>query len=454
MILAESRVLVLGMGVTGKAASAALADVGARVVTVDRVKPADYADLDGVDLSVFDFVIASPGWPPHGEALLAVDGAGIPVWSEVELAWHLRDPSTPWLLVTGTNGKTTTVQMVGSMAAAAGLRCSVVGNVGEPVVAAAGEPRDLLVVEVSSFQLHFTSSVAPLASVCLNVDDDHLDWHGGPEAYRTDKARVYQRAKVACLYPEDSAEIEQMVRSADVEEGCRAIGLTLGSPMVGQLGLVEDVLVDRAFLENRKHEALELGRLGDLAHLTVGEIPPYLVANALAAAGLARAAGIDPRYVGEGLRDFRLDHHRTAHVATVDEVMYVDDSKATNPHAARAAFGAIPRGTAVWIAGGLTKGADLGPIVRDIAVRLRAAVIIGVDPSPLVAAFERHAPGIPITVIPAGDTVMERAVRVAREYARPGDTVLMSPACASMDQFRDYADRGDAFAAAVGALAR
>jgi UDP-N-acetylmuramoylalanine--D-glutamate ligase len=454
VILGDSRVLILGMGVTGRAASAALEKVGARVVTVDRAQPADHPGIEDVNLSSFDLVIASPGWPPHGDALTAVEAAEIPVWSEVELAWHLRAPSTPWLVVTGTNGKTTTVQMVGSMAAAAGLRCAVVGNVGEPVVATAGEPLDLLVVEVSSFQLHYTFSVSPLASVCLNVDDDHLDWHGSPEAYRADKARVYAHTTVACLYPEDSADIDAMVREADVEEGCRAIGLTLGVPMISQLGLVEDILVDRAFLENRQNEAFELARIEDLAHLTAGDVPPYLIANALAAAGLARAAGIDPEYVGEGLRTFRLDYHRTAHVATVDGVAYVDDSKATNPHAARAAFGGIAVGTAVWIVGGLTKGADLAPLVRDVADRLRAAVIIGLDSSSLAAAFERHAPGIPVTVIPAGDTVMERAVRVAREYARPGDIVLMSPACASMDQFRDYADRGDAFATAVGALAK
>jgi UDP-N-acetylmuramoylalanine--D-glutamate ligase len=326
--------------------------------------------------------------------------------------------------------------------------------VGDPVVAAVGEPYDLLVLEASSFQLHFTFSMAPLAAVCLNIDDDHLDWHGGPAAYRAAKARVYQHTSVACLYPADSMEIDAMVREADVEEGCRAVGFTLGVPTVSQLGLVEDILVDRVFLDNRQNQALEMARIEDLAHLAAGNVPPYLVANALAAAGLARAAGIDPEYVGEGLRTFRLDHHRTAYVATIDGVTYVDDSKATNPHAARAAFGGIADGTAVWIAGGLTKGADLGPIVRDVAGRLRAAVIIGSDPAPLVVAFERHAPRIPITVIPAGDTVMERAVGAAREYAQPGDVVLMSPACASMDQFRDYADRGNAFAAAVEALAK
>ena len=452
MKLEGARVLVLGMGVTGKAASVALRAAGAQVTSVDRSEPADATDVAMLNLEDFDLAIASPGWSPLGESLVAVESAGIEVWSEVELAWRLRHPATPWVLVTGTNGKTTTVKMVGAMATAAGLRHRVVGNVGDAVVAAAGEPLDLLVVEISSFQLHYTSTVAPLAAVCLNVDDDHLDWHGTAAAYRADKARVYARTVGACLYPAESGDIEAMVGDAEVAEGCRAVGITLGAPTVSQLGVVDGMLLDRAFLDARHREAIEIGEVADLAHLTAGTVPPYLVLNALAAAGLARAAGISPGAVRAGLQGFRLDAHRTAVVAIVAGVAYVDDSKATNPHAARAAFGAIPDGTGVWMAGGLTKGADPAPLVRDVAARLRAAVIIGLDPDPFVDAFRRHAPGIPVTVIRPGDTVMERAVSAAREYARPGDTVLLSPACASMDQFRNYADRGEAFSAAVRAL--
>jgi len=450
--LEGARVLVLGCAVTGKAAVSALEAAGATVETVDNTKPADHKDLEGVSLPGFDLAVASPGWPPHGEALRAVEGAGLPVWSEVELAWRLRDPSTPWVVVTGTNGKTTTVKMAGAIAKAAGLQHAVVGNVGDPVVASSSRALDLLIVEVSSFQLHYTSSMAPLASVCLNIDDDHLDWHGGFEGYRADKARIYERTRVACLYPTESDTIERMVREANVVEGCRAVGLTLGIPAVSELGVVDEAIVDRAFIDTRETEAVEVARLADLAHLTVGPVPPYLLSNALAATALARVAGIGPEAVSAGLRDFHLDAHRTAVVATIDGVSYIDDSKATNIHAARAAFGSIPAGTAVWIAGGLTKGADLGPLVRDVSPRLRAAVLIGLDPTPLVEAFERHAPGIPVTVISPGDTVMERAVAAARENAHPGDTVLLSPACASMDQFRDYKDRGDRFTAAVKGL--
>jgi UDP-N-acetylmuramoylalanine--D-glutamate ligase len=451
--LAGRRALVLGMGVTGTAAAEALSAAGARVVTIDRARSADHTDVSQVRLEQFDLAIASPGWPPHGDALRAVEAAGVEVWSEIELAWRLRREGVPWVLVTGTNGKTTTVRMIGAIARRSGLECAVVGNVGEAAVAAAGLPLDLLVVEVSSFQLHYTSSVEPLASVCLNVDDDHSDWHGSREAYAAAKARVYMNVREACVYPAADPAIEAMVRDADVAEGCRAVGLTLGAPGLAQMGFVDGVMVDRAFHDARQHEAIELASLADLEHLVAGSVPPYLAFDALAAAALARAAGIEPGFIREALRTFRLDAHRTAVVARVDGVAYVDDSKATNSHAARAALGGIPPGTAVWIAGGLAKGADFDPLVREVAHRLRAAVIIGVDPSPIAQALARHAPGIPVTVIEPGETVMKRAVGAAREWAREGDVVLLSPACASMDQFRDYADRGDSFAAAVGEMA-
>lgn len=442
------------MGVTGRAVAEALSTAGTAVVTVDRREPADFTDLDGVRLDGFDLAVASPGWSPLSEALTAVEQAGIEVISEVELAWRLRDPSTPWVLVTGTNGKTTTVRMAGAMAQAAGLTVAVVGNVGDPVVASSKGRFDLLVVEVSSFQLHYTFSPEPHAAVCLNVDDDHLDWHGGPGGYRADKARVYRGCREACLYPVGSPEIEAMVKGADVEEGCRAVGLSPAAPRVAQLGVVGDMILDRAFLAGRQREAVEVARLTDLGHLVSGGLPPYLVLDALAAIGLVRSIGVAPEHVSGGLKAFRLDPHRTEHVATVGGVAYVDDSKATNPHAARAAFEGVPNGTAVWIVGGLAKGTDLTPLVRDVRSRLRAAVVIGLDQDALLAAFERHAPGIPVAPIEPGDTVMERAVRAARGLAHPGDTVLLSPACASMDQFRDYADRGEAFSQAVRDIER
>ena len=261
MRLRGARVLILGMGVTGKAVAKALDGEGAVVVTVDRKEPADHRDLDGVSLDGFDLAVASPGWSPAGEELGAVEEAGIEVISEVELAWRLREPSVPWVLVTGTNGKTTTVRMAGAMAQAAGMKAAVVGNVGEPVIEASGRRLDLLIVEVSSFQLHYTSSLEPHASVCLNVADDHLDWHGGREGYRADKAKAYERTREACLFPVDSPTIEEMVRAADVAEGCRAVGLSHWGPQVAQIGVFGGMILDRAFVPGRQTEAVEVARL-------------------------------------------------------------------------------------------------------------------------------------------------------------------------------------------------
>jgi UDP-N-acetylmuramoylalanine--D-glutamate ligase len=317
--LAGRRVLVLGMGVTGTAAAEALSAAGASVVTVDRARPADHADVSEVELDQFDLAIASPGWPPHG-ALRAVEAAGVEVWSEIELAWRLRREGVPWILVTGTNGKTTTVRMIGAIAFQAGLECAVVGNVGEAAVAAAGLPLDLVVVEVSSFQLHYTSSLEPLASVCLNVDDDHSDWHGSREAYAAAKARVYLNVREACVYPAADAAIEAMVREAEVADGCRAVGLTLGAPTVSQLGFVDGVMVDRAFHDARQGEAIELASIADLEHLVAGSVPPYLAFDACRTRGhQGRTCGRRPcacgrhRTRGHQGRASRLPARRSPH---------------------------------------------------------------------------------------------------------------------------------------------
>lgn len=461
----RARVLVAGLGVSGRAAVSALTTRVASVVTVDRAAPdADTADAAQVDLSTVDLVVASPGWAPSSDLLVAAREAGVPVWSEVELAWQLRtaraDASyAPWLAVTGTNGKTTTVEMLTSILTAAGLRTAAVGNVGTPVVTAALDPSlDVLAVELSSFQLHFTHSMSAQAAAVLNVAPDHLDWHGSLDAYAGDKGRVYERAQVACVYNVADARTEHLVREADVEEGARAIGFTVGAPARAQLGVIEDVLVDRAFHTApddpaRHRSAQELATFADLAHLAGpdGVVPVHVVANALAAAALARAHGVDARAVREGLRSFSPGAHRIAHVATVDGVAYVDDSKATNAHAAAASLGAFAPRSVVWVAGGLAKGATFDDLVRSRVSRLRAVVLIGADPEPLEGALARHAPDVPVVRVDPGDTgtVMQRAVSSARGLAVPGDTVLLAPACASMDQFASYATRGDAFVRAV-----
>jgi UDP-N-acetylmuramoylalanine--D-glutamate ligase len=479
--LAQARVVVAGLGVTGRAVERALRPRVAALVTVDAGapdadvrEPEDPAVVAQV-LAEADLVVTSPGWRPTAPLLAAARAAGVPVWSEVELAWRLRvdrapgdGPArgpAPWLGVTGTNGKTTTVEMLAAILAAAGLRTRAVGNVGRPLVEAALDPDlDVLAVELSSFQLHFTHTVALQAGAVLNVAADHLDWHGSLDAYAADKGRVYERAEVACVYNVADPRTEHLVREADVAEGARAVGFTLGTPGPGMLGIVEDVLVDRAFhapadARDRQGYAAEVGTLADLAHLAPGgdvaALPPHVAADALAAAALARAHGVPARAVRDGLRAYRPGEHRIQRVGLVDGVAYVDDSKATNAHAASASLAAFAPGSVVWVLGGLAKGATFDDLVADRADRLRGAVVIGVDQEPFTDALARHAPAIPVRTVDPGDTgtVMRRAVAAARSLAQPGDTVLLAPAGASQDQFRSYAHRGEAFAAAVTELA-
>ena len=466
--LAGRRVVVAGLGVSGRAAVAALTERGAHLVTVDARDPhADASDaaafvasggLDRVDL-----VVASPGWAPSGPLLAAATGCAVPVWSEVELAWRLRRTEVPWLAVTGTNGKTTTVGMLASILSAGGQRALAVGNVGTPVLdAVRDESLEVLAVELSSFQLHFTHSMSAQAAAVLNVAPDHIDWHGSFDAYLADKARVYARAQIACVYNCADPATERLVREADVCDGAAAVGFTLGPPAVGQVGLVEDVLVDRAFTPLRHTHGAEIAVLGDLAHLgsadaadpLTGAVPSHVVADALAAAALALAHGVAPSAVSAGLRAFAPGAHRIQTVATVDQVAYVDDSKATNAHAAAASLGAFAPGTVVWVAGGLAKGVRFDDLVQARRDRLRAVVLIGADTEPLRSALARHAPDVPVAVMDPGETgqVMTLAVAAARRFAQPGCTVLLAPACASMDQFTSYAERGDAFASAARSL--
>lgn len=452
--LAKARLLILGMGVGGSSAARAARDIGASCVTVDAAPStaADAADIAELDLTAFDAVVASAIFSPHSREIEAVRAAGLPVWSEMEFAWRVRTTDAPWVLITGTNGKTTTTQMTGAILNAGGIDAKACGNMGIPVIDAARAGHEALAVEIASLQLHFTHSITPHAAVCLNADSDHLDWHGSVEAYRADKARVYQGVRGACVYPAHDRVVEKMVEDADVTDGARAVGVTLGSPAVSQLGVVDGLLLDRAFTDARHTEAIELGHVDDLAHLVSGDVPPYLVGNALSAAALARSVGVAPDAVSAGLRGFSLDHHRTAVVRELDGVTYVDDSKGTNAHATRAAFGGRAPRSVVWIAGGQAKDQDFSALVRAIAPRLRAVVLIGIDPEPLSRPLAEHAVDIPVTRIGPGDTVMAQAVAAARSLALPGDTVLLSPACASFDQFESYAHRGEAFAAAVMAM--
>jgi len=468
------RVAVLGLGMTGFAAADTLVELGASVLVVAATAPEEHADLLGVigaelveqpgldsvppRLEQFDaeLIVVSPGFHPDHVVLEWAAQLGIPVWGDIELAWRVRDKvnAAEWISVTGTNGKTTTAQLTTHLLAAAGHRVAAVGNIGVPVLDAVRDPTgfDVLVVELSSYQLHWINRNAegalfPFASVCLNLADDHLDWHGSAEAYAAAKGRVYQNTRVACVYNLADDATRRMVEEADVVDGCRAIGFGLGAPGPSDVGVVDGIIVDRAFHEDRRNAALELTTHGELA--AAGLAAPHSVANVLAASALARAFGVAPETVRDALATFRLDHHRTETVAEGDGVLWVDDSKATNPHAAEASLRAYP--SVVWVVGGLLKGVDVDELVARQAQRLTAAVIIGVDRTALREAFQRHAPALPVFEVEPTDTkeVMPEAVRLSAAAARPGDTVLLAPAAASMDQFTDYADRGRRFAAAV-----
>ena len=481
MDLSGADVLVAGARVTGRAILAALTPLGARATLTDDSPSALTAFAQrGVEVmdaanaaervSDYDLVVTSPGLPPTAPVLAAAAVAGVPVWGDVELAWRLDSsgrygPPRRWLVVTGTNGKTTTTSMLHAMLVAAGRRALLCGNIGDPVLDVLDQPAELMAVELSSFQLHWAPSLRPEAGVVLNVAEDHLDWHGTMEAYARDKARVLD-GRVAVVGLDDPVAAGLLsTAGASVR-----VGFRLGEPAQGELGVRDGVLVDNAF-----GEQLELAQA-----TSIPVAGPVGVLDALAAAALARAVDTAPEAIARALAGFQVGRHRAEVVGNADGVTYVDDSKATNPHAAQASITAYPR--VVWIAGGLLKGASVDELVATAAKRLVGAVLIGRDRSLIRDALSRHAPDVPVVELVTGedsgvpgvigstvnsvtrvidvggrsvsDAVMAAVVEAARGLAGPGDTVLLAPAGASFDQFSGYGQRGDAFASAVSALTR
>jgi UDP-N-acetylmuramoylalanine--D-glutamate ligase len=464
------RVCVVGARVAGISAAEVLLGLGARVVLCDRYDDEQTAERSagvaarGAILRLGDdrtlpedceLLVVVPGIPPTAPIVAAAREAGVPVWGDAELAWRLRKPLpdgsyAPWLGLTGTNGKTTAVRMLASMLEAAGKRVVACGNVGFPLVDAvvAAEPYEVLAIEFSSFQLHWTESLSLRAAAVLNIAPDHLDWHGSLEQYIAAKAKIYERCQVACVYNVADPVTERMVEEADVVEGCRAIGFTLGAPGLSMLGVVDGILADRAFVPDRRTSAAELGTIFD-----VEPHAPHNIANALAAAALARAYGVPPEAVRDGLRNFRPDPHRIEFVGVLGGADYVDDSKATNTHAAAASLAAYEN--IVWIAGGLAKGAVFEELVEKAAKRLRGAVLLGQDRALIADALRAKAPDVPVRDVGGADTgldaqtAIEAALDAAAALAQPGDTVLLAPACASMDLFVSYNQRGEVFAEQV-----
>ena len=483
-----SKVLVAGAGVSGPGAVPRIHRRGGQVTVADGRPEALDALRDTVVLSegdsaresittvsvdaaetlvaasgAVDLVVTSPGWRPDSPLLLAAAAAGIPVWGDVELSW-LADqegcfgaPRT-WLAVTGTNGKTTTTAMLADMLTGGGLAASACGNIGVPVPdVLLAEPRvDYLAAELSSFQLHWAPSCRPHVGVVLNIAEDHLDWHGSLAAYTAAKAQVLT-GDVAVVGADDAAAAALL----DDAPAATHVSVTVAEPNPGQLGIVDGSLVDRAFVDETD------GTDGGATFFEADRVRPAGPAgqtDALAAAAMARAVGVSHRDIAAALDGFEVAAHRAAEVATIDEIAYVNDSKATNPHAARTSL--LAGGMRVWIAGGLLKGASVDELVAEVAPVLRGVVLIGRDRAEIAAALSRHAPQVHVVELPSGDdndtseaapgrdsqSVMDSAVRTAAELARPGDTVLLAPAAASMDMFTNYGHRGDSFVAAVAAL--
>jgi len=454
------RVLVLGAGVSGLAAIRALSRVGALITVADEragVLPhdlledlsADPGRVHEIEMPAevpvdVDVVLATPGIAPQHRVLVSARAAGKQIIAEPELAWQLRSPDGPaWLVVTGTNGKTTTVGMLASMLRSAGLASIATGNIGPPLVDVVTGPvhYDVLAVELSSFQLDRSPSIRAQAATVLNVAPDHLDWHGSLRAYAEAKRVAFDHAAIAVVNRDD----EWSSRLAHGHP--HPVGFTLGAPPQGALGIADGVLIDRAF-GGGGGEATELALVSDVP--MPGD---HNVANALAAAGLARSVEVPAEAVARGLRSYRPGPHRNTVIAIKDGVTYVDDSKATNPHAARASLSAYA--DVVWIAGGLLKGADVNDLVVAVRDRLRAVVLLGADRAVIGQALARHAPEVPVMDVSSNDDgAMIEVVRAAAATARPGSTVLLAPAAASMDMFLNYTARAEAFAQAVAQLPR
>ena len=452
--LSGESVLILGAGVTGIAVARSLSAKGASILFADdqvesiegfKVLKSDQIEVDG-----FSFIVISPGWKESNPLIVKATAAGIRLVNEIDLAWSFRAelvPGQKWIALTGTNGKTTTVEMAAAMLRAGGVSALACGNVGMTVIESveSSEKYEVLVLELSSFQLHWLREASFVAAAILNIAEDHLDWHGSFAEYARVKGSILDRTSTGIF---NSADLE-VVNQAAHWQG-RKVLFSLDTPAPGEIGVVEDLLVDRAFVSDPQ-EAAMLAEVID-----VKPTVPHNVANALAAAGLVRALGVIPEAVRSALQNFSLGRHRIEEVANANGVSWVNDSKATNPHATAASLNSAL--SSIWIAGGLAKGSEMQELITKCKSRIKVAILIGADRELIARELRSQAPEIEIVYIDAPSTyqrggtdnsLMEAVVKAAAERANPGDRVLLAPACASMDQFISYSDRGDRFAAAV-----
>jgi UDP-N-acetylmuramoylalanine--D-glutamate ligase len=450
--IADKKFLILGAGVTGLSVERSLKSRGGKVTIAD-----DYSDAgiktDGIELRNFDAVVVSPGWKLDHPLLVKALNSDLEILNEVDLAWQIKSEIAPhqkWLAITGTNGKTTAVEMVAKILQTAGLKAKACGNVGETVIEAVDEvdPYEYLVLELSSFQLHWAKTVQFHSSAILNIAHDHIDWHGSFEMYAQAKLSLLEKTEIAILNADDG---EVVTRSASWKG--RKVFYSLNTPAPGEIGVVEELIVDRCFVSDPM-EAQMICEISD-----VKPTIPHNVSNAMAAAALARSIDVPHSVIQKALQDFRPGRHRIEVILEKDSITWVDDSKATNPHSAIASLNSHL--SVVWIAGGLAKGADMESLVQRCKGRMKAAILIGQDSVLIESALQKFAPEVPRVKVesPSGyikgqadNSLMEQVVTHALTFASSGDSVVLAPACASMDQFVSYADRGDRFAAAVKKL--
>lgn len=447
--LVSKKIAVVGAGVTGTAVLDFLTTRGINADIYDEKAPNAKRVID----TQYDLAIISPGWKSDHLIIEDLRSNQVELLSEIDFAWKVKQELAPlqkWIALTGTNGKTTTIQMIQSIFDCSSISGIACGNVGEPVISVlgSGENYDYLALELSSFQLVWSHYAHYEAVALLNIAPDHIDWHGSFDNYVSAKLKLLSAGKMAIINGQDS---ESVIGAASWLG--RKVFYSLGTPQAGELGLVENLLVDRAFTHGPQ-EAIDFSELSD-----IHPAAPHNVANAMAAAGLALAIGITHEEIRAGLKNFTLDRHRLELVLESDGITWVNDSKATNPHAAAAAL--MSHLSSIWIAGGLAKGAQMEPLIERCASRIKAAILIGQDAPIIATALSKIAPQIPYFIIPfegfegfEGDVkeLMRQVVMKARELASQGDTVLLAPACASMDQFENYAERGERFVEMVREL--
>jgi len=450
----QAQLLVLGGGVTGRSVASTLTKMGALVSIYDESESSEF-DSPRVSLSelaTIDWAAAviSPGWKPSHPVIADLRNREVTLLNEIDIAWEIKQqvaPNQKWLAITGTNGKTSTVELAESILKAAGISAFACGNVGTPVIDAvtSEEKYEYLVLELSSFQLHWTEASEFVACGILNIAVDHIDWHGSLPEYAKAKLDLLSRSVTAILNGDDA-----MVVEGSTHWQGRKIFYTLQTPKPGEIGLVENLLVDRAFVA----DPMEAAMFCELAE--VQPTAPHTVSNSLAAAGLARSIGVSHEVIREAIKSFKPGRHRIELVLENDGIRWIDDSKATNPHAAQASV--MAELSVVWVAGGLAKGADMGDLIAQVGKRLRGVVLIGTDRELFANELARDFPSVPLVRVDpkidhdrtsAENDFMNRVVLEASRLARSGDAVLLAPACASMDQFISYSDRGDRFAKAV-----